>query len=175
MNMKNRIGLIVALMCGTVCAVAQTGAPVGRQADPEKIMGTEAEDLVQTINGYVQGAMHRGYLELTDRKKGEQVTLRLDRIVLDDPERMVFPMPGRVALCGECTQVELVKQRGRATRERELEDQYDVWFVVQRRGDRSRAKVIDIFIKSVNGNTMFFWTQDTEGQWTATLVPDEPS
>lgn len=169
--MKTSTGLIVALMCGTAGVFAQTGEEVGSSSDPDKIMGAEAAGIVQTIQGYVQGAMHGGYVELFDQKKGESVTLRLDRIVLEDPGLVVFPKPGRVAICGECTQVELDKS-GSQIRERELNDKYEVWFVLLR-GGVNHAKVLDTFIKSVNGDPMFVWLQDAEGEWSATVVPGE--
>ena len=171
--MKQVKGVIVALMCGTACAVAQTNAVVGTRADPDKIMGAEAAGIEQTIQGYVQGAMHRGYLELFDHKKGALVDLRLDRIMLDDPELVIFPKPGRVAICGECTQVELDRDSGREVKVRELNDKYEVWFVLLRDG-ASHSRVLDTFIKSVNGQPMFEWQQDAAGEWSATVVPDEP-
>jgi hypothetical protein len=173
MSMKTSTGLIVALMCGAACAVAQTDEAVGSRADPEKIMGAEAAGIAQTIQGYVQGAKHRGYFELFDHKKGEMVTLRLDRIVLEDPDLVVFPTPGRVAICGECSHVELEREAGREVSERELDDKYEVWFVLLR-GGVNHAKVLDTFIKSVNGVPMFVWHQDAEGEWTATVAPNEP-
>ena len=171
--MKQVSGLIVALLCGTACALAQTDGTVGTQADPDKIMGAEAAGIEQTINGYVQGAMHGGYLELFDPKKGELVALRLDQIMLDDPARVIFPKPGRVAICGECTQVKRVNDSGSRTQARELSDKYEVWFVVLRDG-ASHARVLDTFIKSANGQPMFEWHQDAAGEWSATVAPDEP-
>jgi hypothetical protein len=173
MSTKQRMGLVLAVMCGTACAVAQPDEVVGSHADPEQIMGAEAVGIAQTIQGYVQGAKHRGYFELHDLKKGEMVTLRLDRIVLDDPDLVMFPKPDRVAICGECTQVELDRDPGREVKERELDDTYEVWFVLLR-GGVNQAKVLDTFIKSVNGDPMFAWHQDAAGEWSATVVPDEP-
>jgi hypothetical protein len=172
MNMKGSLGLVLVWLCGAACAFAQTeGAVAVAKPEPIKITDTEAMGITKTINGYVQGAMHRGHLELYDRKKGELVTLRMDRIVTDDPARVAFPQQDRVAICGECTQVELVKDEEGVIQEKELGDKYEVWFVLQR-GGIVDSRVLDTFIKSVNGNPMYKWTQDSDGKWSATVVPD---
>jgi hypothetical protein len=127
-------------------------------------------DPAQTINGYLQGPMYRGRVDLFDRKKGATISLRLDRIVTDDPTRVAFPQEGQIAVCGECTQMnDIVDAKGQKTEEDG--DKYEVWFVVQR-GGIATSRVLDTFIKSVNGKPMYQWTQDAAGKWSATLVPD---
>ncbi len=179
MSMRKRgfglygVGLAVLVwMMGAAIVVAEADEAAEESSEPALIMGSEAGYITQTIDGWIQGAKNRGHFELYDHKKSEMVTLRLDRIVLDDAERVFFPKPGQVAVCGECTQVELIKARGETTRERELGDTYEVWFVLSRGGMRS-TRVLDTFIRSVNGQTMFVWTEDSDGEWSATVVPDE--
>ena len=161
------IGLLVWLG-GVAGAWAQAGAVAG---GPIQITDTEAVGLVKTINEHVQGSLNRGHRELFDRKKGAIVNLRLDRIVTDDPARVMFPQAGRVAICGECTQVELTKDEAGAVQEKELTDKYEVWFVL-RRGGAGSSRVLDTFVKSVNGNPMYQWSKDENNNWSATLVPD---
>lgn len=68
--------------------------------------------------------------------------------------------------------MELIRERGHETEERELDDKYEVWFVVSRGGMRS-TRVLDTYIRSVNGQTMFVWTEDSDGEWSATVLADE--
>lgn len=106
---KQRYGLyggglaVLVWMMGAAAVFAEADEAVEESSEPALIMGTEAGHITQTIDGWVQGARHRGHFELYDHKKSEMVTLRLDRIVLDDPERVFFPKPGQAAVCGECT------------------------------------------------------------------------
>lgn len=80
----------MAWMAGTV-AVFATANEVGKEpAEPALIIGREAAISTQSIQGWGQGARPRGHFELYDHEKGEMVTLRLDEIVLNDPERVVF-------------------------------------------------------------------------------------
>ena len=169
--MKWILGLAIGMMVGT-CAWAQMdAAATATGAAPIQITDTEATGILQTINGYMQGPMHRGRLEIFDRKKGELVSLRLDKIVTDDPARIVFPQEGQVAVCGECTLMATVISEKGEKSEAESSDKYEVWFVVQR-GGIATSRVLDTFVKSVNGNPMYKWTQDDTGKWAATLVPD---
>ncbi len=163
---------VLVWMMGAVALFAMADETGAEPSEPGLIMGREAANINQTIDGWVQGAKHRGYFELYDHKKSEMVTLRLDRIVLDDPERVFFPKPGQVVVCGECTQVELRRARWRKPRERELDDKYEVWFVMVS-GGINRTRVLDTYIRSVNGQTMFVWTEDSEGEWSATVMADE--
>ena len=111
--MKRTLGLVLVWLCGVACACAQTDGTVPVNPEPIKIMGEEAVGMQETIRGYMQGAMHRGRLELYDRKKGKNVILQLDRIVIDDPARVVFPQLDQVAICGECTEIASVKDEQR--------------------------------------------------------------
>lgn len=169
--MKWILGLALISVLWAGCAFAQVDASAAAAGTaPIQISDTEAAGISQTINGYIQGPMHRGRVDLFDRKKGATVSLRLDRIVTDDPTRVVFPKEGLVAVCGECTQMnEVVDAKGNKTDE--AGDPYEVWFVVQR-GGIATSKVLDTYIKSVNGQPMYKWTQDASGVWSATLVPD---
>ena len=172
--MKWILGLAAAMWIGAACAWAQLDATAtAAGAAPIRIADTEATLIGQTINGYMQGPTHRGRLEIFDRKKGANVVLRLDRIVSDDPACVVFPEEGKVAVCGECTQMETVVDDKGMKSEKEAGDKYEVWFVVQR-GGMASSRVLDTYIKSVNGNPMYKWTQDEAGKWSATLVPDAP-
>jgi hypothetical protein len=131
---------------------------------PIKITDTEATTIVRTINGYMQGPTHRGRLQILDRKKGQLVSLRLDRLITDDPERVVFPAEGQIAVCGACT--EMIKGDQGETEG----DAYEVWFLVQR-GDMVSSRVLDTFVKSVNGVQMYKWTKDpVTGNLSATLA-----
>ena len=174
--MKHNWVLGLVLMWGAACAFAQpegTAAAAASNSAASQISDTEAVGLAQTINGYVQGATHRGYLELFDRKKEQPVTLRLDRIISDDPARITFPETDKVTICGECTEVQTVKGADGVTKEEPTGDKYEACFVVLR-GDTVSSRVLDTFIKSVNGKPMYTWTQDASGKWSATVVPDAP-
>lgn len=140
-------------------------------AAPIRITDSEATVIVQTINGFMQGALRRGRLEILDRKKGEIVKLRLDRIVTDDPERVAFLDENRVAICGECTQMATEENAKGQKSEQETGDKYEIWFVIQR-GSLVTASVLDTFVKSVNGKQMYKWTRDESGKLSATLIPD---
>ncbi|NLG33789.1 MAG: hypothetical protein GX548_00395 [Lentisphaerae bacterium] len=135
-----------------------------------QITDTEATTIVQTIKGYMEGATHRGHLEILDRRKGELVTLRLDRVVTDDPHRIVFPSEGLVAICGECSRITTVVDSKGHKEDQETGEPYEVWFVIQR-GNIVTARVLDTYIKSANGVPMYTWTRNADGQWTATMTP----
>lgn len=183
--MKWMVGLAVVLVGGLAFAQTEAGmesTPVvpaaGMDATavaageaPIRISDSEATVIVQTINGFMQGALRRGRLEILDRKKGELVKLRLDRIVTDDPERVAFIDDTHVAICGECTQMAMVEDGKGQKTEQEAGDKYEVWFVVQR-GSLVSARVVDTYVKSVNGTPMYQWTRDEAGKLSATLVPD---
>ncbi len=162
------------LVLSTESLVAQmTGEAIAAGKAPIQISDTEAAGIAQTIHGYVQGALHRGTLTLFDRKKGVNVALRVDRIVGDDPACVVFPAEGQVAVCAECSEMRtVVTDKGVKSLE-EAGDKYVIWFLVERGGTVS-SRVLDTFIKSVNGHPMYKWTQDAAGAWSATLVPDSP-
>lgn len=170
--MKWILGLAMVSILGVGCAFAQLDATAtAAGAAPVRISDMEAQRIVETINGYMQSAMHRGRLNIFDRKKGQIVILRLDRIVTDDPARVIFPKEGEVVICGECTQVNtVVDEKGKKTEQDG--DKYEVWFLVQR-GGTTTCRVLETFVKSVNGQPMYKWTQDAAGAWSATLVPGE--
>jgi hypothetical protein len=180
MDMKWNVGLALALFMGAAGAWAQdaglenatiaTSLDDTQESTAIQITDTEATTIVQTIKGYMEGATHRGHLEILDRRKGELVTLRLDRIVTDDPRRIIFPGEGLVAICGECSQITSVVNSKGEKEDQETGDQYEVWFVIQR-GNIVTARVLDTYIKSANGVPMYTWTQGADGQWTATLTP----
>ena len=170
--MKWTLGLAAAMWIGAACSWAEevTATATAAGEAPIRITDTEATVVEQAINGYVQGPLHRGLLQLFDRKKGQLVSLRLDRIVTDDPACIAFPNEGQVAICGLCTEM-VRSEDGR--KEEATANIYEVWFVVQR-GGIATSRVLDTYIKSVNGNPMYKWTQDETGKWSATLVPDAP-
>ena len=170
--MKCILGLMLVWMAGATGAFAQVEDAVAA-VDPEfvKIMGTEAVGMQETIHGYMQGAMRRDRLELFDRKKGKNVILQLDQIVMDDPSRVKFLQPNQVAICGKCTEIASVTDESGEVRQKGVGDQYEVWFLLQRGGTFS-SRVLETYIKSVNGNPMYEWIQDSNGKWSATLVPD---
>jgi hypothetical protein len=171
--MKRSLGLILALLGGAACALAQTNAADPPPPGTIRIIGEEAVRIQQTIDGYVQGAMNRNRLEVFDRNKGKNVILRLDRIVLDDPARAVFVKTNELAVCGECTEIASAESGKSEIQEKGEGDKYEVWFLLQRRHSYpSFSKVINLFIKSVNGNPMYTWTQDPGGNWSATLAPE---
>jgi hypothetical protein len=145
-----------------VSASAQTPA-----AEPIKISDDEAIILIKTIEGYAQG--NKQQIEVFDRKKGGIVKVRLDKVVTDNPDCVVFPQDGIAAICGECTEVVPAKDD-----ETTDGDKYVIWFVVVR-GSLPSAYVKETFVKSVNGKPMYAWAKDAEGKLTATLIPDEPA
>ncbi len=155
-------GPLIAQMTGEASAAGQA---------PIRISDTEAARIAQTIHGYVQGALHRGTLELFDRKKGANVALRLDRIVADDPSCVVFPKEGQVAICAECSEMKTVVDEKGVKSQEEAGDKYVIWFLVER-GGTVTSRVLDTFIKSVNEHPMYKWSQDAAGTWSATLVTD---
>ena len=83
----------------------------------------------------------------------------------------MFPKDGHIAVAAECSQVKLTVKEGVDTTEEETGDKYEIWFVLERGGVVS-SKVLDTYIKSVNGKPMYKWTQAEDGSWSATLVPD---
>ena len=171
--MKRNVGLVWVLMGGIASAFAQTSAPVPPPPEANQIMGDEAVNIQQTIDGYVQGAMHRGRLELFDRKKGKNVILRLDRIALDDPARTVQVKADQLAICGECTEIASSTDEQGEIQEKGTGDSYEVWFLLQRRSTYPAfSRVIHVYIKSVNGHSVNTWTQDESGHWAITRVPD---
>ena len=170
--MKYAAALAVLLMLGISPSFAQVDNAVGEAAgtEPIRISDSEAVDIVQTIKGYVESATGEQFISTFDRKKGTKVSLRLDRIVTDDPTRIVFPAEGQVAIVGECTEVH-PKHIDKKTDKPTEGDKYEVWFLIHR-GNMVTCRVLDVIIKSVNGNPMYRWTQDASGKLTATLVPD---
>jgi hypothetical protein len=141
-------------------------------AEPIKISDTEALTIVKTIQGYME--TKKNSLDIFDRKKGKVVTLTLDRIVTDDPACVMFPNEGKVAVCGECTEV---APHGKASGQVQSEQtgaKYVIWFLLER-GNMVNSRVLDTFIKSVDGQEMYTWEKNAEGQWEATLVPDKPA
>jgi hypothetical protein len=147
-------------------------SPAARSATAEpaavKISDTEAVIILKTIEGFAQGNQQK--TEIYDRKKGKTVALRLDRVVTDDPDCVVFPAEGIVAICGECTEVIDI---GKSSESKNMQegDKYVLWFVINR-GTLVTATVKDIHIKSVNGKPMYTWATNAEGKWEPTLVPD---
>ena len=164
------IATLLIFSAGSLFA-QMTGVEIAAGKAPIKISDTEAAGIAQTIHGYVQGAMHRGTLTLFDRKKGATVALRVDRIVADDPECVVFPAEGQVAICADCSELKTVVDEKGVKSQVEAGDKYVIWFLVER-GGTVTSRVLDTFIKSVNGHPMYKWTQDAAGAWSATLVPD---
>lgn len=158
-----KFALAVALTIGTAVSALAQQAPT---AEPVKISDTEAVVVEKTIRGFYETRDEK--LEIYDRKKGETVILRLDRLVTTDTDCIKFPTPSTVAICGECTQI---VGAGKNAKEG---DKYVVWFVVKR-GSLVSATVGDVFIKSVNGKPMYTWAQAQDGTWSATLIPDEPA
>ncbi len=168
MKWMSLLMMVIVMVIGVGSAVAQMDTTaVAEESAPIQISDTEAGNIVKTINGYMQGALNRGNLVIFDRKKGANVTLRMDRIVTDDPTRVIFPEDGKVIICGEFTQVEGPK----VDPDSNEADLYQIWFVIKR-GNMVTTKVLDTIVKSVNGNPMYKWTQDAAGAWTSTLVPD---
>ncbi len=156
--------LVFAIAAPSVRAEEAATAPV-------KISDTEAVVILKTIEGFAQGNLQK--TEIFDRKKGKTVALRLDRVVTDDPDCVVFPADGIVAICGECTEV-IDSGASSETKDDQEGDKYVLWFVVNR-GTIVTATVKDMHIKSVNGKPMYTWAKNAEGKWEATLVPDEPA
>ena len=170
--MKKILVCVAMLVCSSGTLVAQmTGEAAAVGQAPIRISDTEAARISQTIHGYVQGALHRGTLELFDRKKGANVALRLDRIVADDPACVVFPAEGQVAICGECSEMKTVVDEKGVKTQVEAGDKYVIWFLVER-GGTVTSRVLDTFIKSVNGHPMYTWSKNEAGIWSATLVTD---
>lgn len=150
--------LLIASSALSVSAQTPAAAPI-------KISDDEAITLIKTLEGYAQG--NKQQIEIFDRKKGGIVKVRLDRVVADNPDCVVFPVEGIVAICGECTEV--VPAKDDKTTDG---DKYVVWFVVTR-GSLASAFVKETYVKSVNGKPMYTWSKATDGSWSATLVPDE--
>ena len=159
--MKSFLAAVLVASCA-VAASAQTAAPT-----PIRVSDDEAMVLLKTIEGYAQG--NKQQTEVFDRKKGAIVKVRLDKVVTDNPDCMVFPQDGIVAICGECTEVVPAKDD-----KTEDGDKYVIWFVVVR-GSLPSAYVKETFVKSVNGKPMYSWAKDADGKLTATLIPDEPA
>lgn len=153
---------VVALLVASsvITASAQAAA-----LEPIRISDEEAIVLIKTIEGYAQGNNQK--IEIFDRKKGGIVSVRLDRVVTDNPDCVVFPEDGFVAICGECTEV--IPAKDDKTTDG---DKYVIWFVVKR-GSLPSAFVKETFVKSVNGKPMYAWSKSEDGKWSATLVPDE--
>jgi len=169
--MKYALGLAMLVSMGTMSVSAQgVDAFTADKNATVQILDDEAVALVQTIKGYAEGAKGVQYITTFDRKKGAEVKLRLDRIVLDDPSRIVFPAEGKVAIVGECTQVDL-NNINKETKLPAEGDKYEIWFLLQR-GNIVNSRVLQVIIKSVNGNPMYEWTKDASGTWSATIVPD---
>ncbi|HEY8240456.1 MAG TPA: hypothetical protein VIH35_03375 [Kiritimatiellia bacterium] len=156
--MKSLLATALLLATGSLSAFA-----VDAPAEPIKITDTEAVIIEKTIRGYVE--VRKDKIELFDRKKGKTVSVRLDKIITTDPDCVKFPKPGFVAICCDCTEV---LTDGEETKDG---DKYVIWFLVER-GSLPTASVADTFIKSVNGQQMYEWTQGADGLWAATLVPD---
>lgn len=152
------VGLFMVAASGTFAQDPEVSVD---RSEPKKITDSEGVVIRNTIMHYVEAKDDR--LELLDRKKGKVVTLRLDRLVADDPGRVVYTRIDRVAVCGECT--ELDSGGG------ETGDKYEVWFVMQR-GSAMISRVLEVIVKSVNGNPMYAWHRDKYGEWTAELIPD---
>lgn len=172
--MKKNIVLALLLGCASASFATEPAAAVATENSQNvKIFGEEAVVIAQTINGFMQGAKNRGLLETFDRKKGKIVKLKLDRIVTDDSERVVFTTPETVAICGELTEVTDVKNNKGGLVEEGVADKYEVWFLIKR-GNLVTCRVLETYIKSVNGKPMYNWTKGEDGSWSATLAPDAP-
>jgi len=169
--MKYALGLAMLVSMGAMGALAQgVDAFTADKNTSVQILDDEAYALVQTIKGYAEGAKGIQYINTFDRKKGAEIKVRLDRIVLDDPSRIVFPSEGKVAVVGECTQVDM-NNINEETKLPAEGDKYELWFLLQR-GNIVNSRVLEVIVKSVNGNPMYEWTKNESGVWTATLVPD---
>ena len=129
--------------------------------EPQMVTDSEGVLILKTIEDYLEAK--GGRLELLDRRKGKVVSLQLDRLVADDPDRVVYTRVDRVAVCGECSEIDA--EGG------ETGDKYEVWFVMQR-GSPVVARVLETIIKSANGKPMYSWHRDKYGKWTSQLIPD---
>jgi len=169
--MKYALGLAMLVTMGTTGVFGQgIDAFTADKNTHVRISDAEAVALVQTIKGYAEGAKGVQYITTFDRKKGEEVKLRLDKIITTDPKRIVFPDDEKVAIVGECTQVDL-NNINKETKLPAEGDKYEIWFLLHR-GNIVNSRVLEVIVKSVNGNEMYEWTKDETGAWSATLVPD---
>ena len=151
--------------------LACVSMPVVRTAvaEPVKVSDTEAVALIKTIEGYVETRNNR--LEIFDRSKGEVVRLGVVRAILDNPDCVVFLDESLIAVCAECVQRSAEDKGTAKAKSTDKGDKYVVWFVLKR-GGIATSRVMDTYIKSVNGKEMYTWTQNAEGKWEATLLKD---
>ncbi len=169
--MKYAVWLAALMLLRTTNVFAQeTTIDTAANAASIQISDSEAVGLIQTIEAYFQGVTGEKTIKTFDRKKGQEVNLRFERVVTDDPERVVFPAEGQVAVSVECTEVK-VKDVDKEDKKAPDGDKYEVWFLMER-GNYFTSRVLDVIVKSVNGKPMYKWTKGEDGKFTATLVPD---
>ena len=156
-----------ALFTTIVCMLGLIAVEPARSAEPITISDIEAVNIIKTIQGYMEQKDNR--LEIFDRKKGKIVNVGVDKIVTDNPDCIVFPEEGKLAICVECTEKPAGKDNLGDVQNDEKGDQYVLWFIMQR-GSQVSTRVLDTVIKSVNGVEMYQWSQNADGKWEATLI-----
>lgn len=170
--MRYALSFALMLLLGSLPVFAQDEAASDAAPQYEKVSDSEAIIIIQSIKGYVQTRADQ--IEVFDRNKGEAVTLVLDKIVTDDPKRVVYTKADQIAVCGECSQIDpsIVIGKGETSDVQKTGDKYEVWFLVKR-GTIPQSRVEDVIVKSANGVALNAWNKGENGEWGFGPVSEE--
>lgn len=159
----------------TVSAPAQEAVPSDDKPYSMTLSDSDAVLLAEAIKAHIYQSPPVGEtINVFDRKKGQIVTLKYDKIITGDTNAVKTSQSGYIAVSVACTEVK---------EDQSTPDNYILWFVMKKEKKTETVvnygmvetvsdltekwAVKDVIIRSVNGEQMYTWSLDESGK----LVP----
>jgi hypothetical protein len=173
--------IVMSLACllGSTLAIRAQEAASDEKPYRMAVTDADAVQLAEAVRAHVYKSAPVGdSMEVFDRKKGQKVTLKFDKIIVEGEGNVVIAKNGYMAISVAFTEIAADKAQP---------DQYVLWFVMRKEKKTEQVvsygttqtetsleehwSVKDVIIRSVNGETMYTWSEDKDGKLVPTLPP----